>query len=83
MRLVVLLLASGILDCVFLGFTRFFSAISSIQWIGWQSNYRNAIDYMASVDKYRLGKFITALGNLSIKNRLRDRFSGLKSRQVR
>ncbi|CAG5104445.1 Oidioi.mRNA.OKI2018_I69.chr1.g1257.t1.cds [Oikopleura dioica] len=28
--------------------------ISSLQWIGWQSNYRNAIDYMASVDKYRL-----------------------------
>jgi len=40
-----------------LSMLKIFSAISSIQWIGWQSNYRNAIDYMASVDKYRLGMF--------------------------
>ncbi len=56
MRLVVLVLASGNLRW-FYTCLKFFSAISSIQWIGWQSNYRNAIDYMASVDKYRLGKY--------------------------
>jgi len=29
-------------------------SISAIQWIGWNTNYKNAIEYMYHVDKYRL-----------------------------
>jgi len=29
-------------------------AVSSIQWIGWNTNYKQAIEYMFHVDKYRL-----------------------------
>lgn len=29
-------------------------AISATQWVGWETNYRNAIEYMSSVDKYRI-----------------------------